>query len=113
MHLYRHNLTHYIEIYVQKVYWEPTRFSLILSQSIALKVNTSRLPTVVGALLDVDCSEDFIKNLISSVPSSFDVLALLFLIGYPLFKTTIYLLRLPSSPMKLKRETNCALYFPG
>jgi clathrin heavy chain len=54
MHLYRHNLTHYIEIYVQKV-------------------NTSRLPTVVGALLDVDCSEDFIKNLISSVPSSFDI----------------------------------------
>jgi len=28
------------------------------------KVNPSRLPVVVGGLLDVDCSEDIIKNLI-------------------------------------------------
>jgi clathrin heavy chain len=41
-------MTKYIEIYVQKV-------------------NTSRAPAVVGALLDVDCDENIIKSLLASV----------------------------------------------
>ncbi|XP_022666531.1 clathrin heavy chain 1-like [Varroa jacobsoni] len=48
LYLYRNNLQKYIEIYVQKV-------------------NPSRLPVVVGGLLDVDCSEDVIKSLILAV----------------------------------------------
>jgi clathrin heavy chain len=41
-------LQKYIEVYVQKV-------------------NPSRTPAVIGALLDVDCNEDTIKVLLSSV----------------------------------------------
>lgn len=52
LYLYRNSLQQYIEIYVQKV-------------------NTARLPAVVGALLDVDCSEDVIKNLILVVRGQF------------------------------------------
>ncbi|CAK9299457.1 unnamed protein product [Gordionus sp. m RMFG-2023] len=52
LYLYRNNLQKYIEIYVQKV-------------------NPSRLPVVVGGLLDVDCSEDIIKNLIMVVRGQF------------------------------------------
>ncbi|XP_047097901.1 clathrin heavy chain [Schistocerca piceifrons] len=52
LYLYRNNLQKYIEIYVQKV-------------------NPSRLPVVVGGLLDVDCSEDIIKNLILVVRGQF------------------------------------------
>ncbi|XP_066499700.1 clathrin heavy chain 1 isoform X2 [Hoplias malabaricus] len=52
LYLSRNNLQKYIEIYVQKV-------------------NPSRLPVVVGGLLDVDCSEDVIKNLIFAVPGDF------------------------------------------
>ncbi len=52
LYLYRNNLQKYIEIYVQKV-------------------NPSRLPVVVGGLLDVDCSEDIIKNLIQVVRGQF------------------------------------------
>ena len=48
LYLYRNSLQKYIEIYVQKV-------------------NPSRLPVVVGGLMDVDCSEDIIKNLINVV----------------------------------------------
>jgi clathrin heavy chain len=36
-----------------------------------LQVNPSRLPVVVGGLLDVDCSEDIIKNLILVVRGQF------------------------------------------
>eukprot|EP00124_Ichthyophonus_hoferi_P002666 Ihof_evm7s191 gene=Ihof_evmTU7s191 len=54
LYLYKNNLQKYIEIYVQKV-------------------NPARLPVVVGGLLDVDCSEDIIKNLILSVHGQFDV----------------------------------------
>ena len=46
------SLQKYIEIYVQKV-------------------NPSRLPVVIGGLLDVDCSEDIIKNLINVVRGQF------------------------------------------
>lgn len=53
LYLYRNNLQKYIEIYVQKV-------------------NPSRLPVVVGGLLDVDCSEDIIKNLILVVRGQFN-----------------------------------------
>ncbi|CAH1111845.1 unnamed protein product [Psylliodes chrysocephalus] len=52
LYLYRNSLQKYIEIYVQKV-------------------NPSRLPVVVGGLLDVDCSEDIIKNLILVVRGQF------------------------------------------
>ncbi|XP_028852967.1 clathrin heavy chain 1 isoform X2 [Denticeps clupeoides] len=52
LYLYRNSLQKYIEIYVQKV-------------------NPSRLPVVVGGLLDVDCSEDVIKNLIMVVKGQF------------------------------------------
>ncbi|KXJ29012.1 clathrin heavy chain 1 [Exaiptasia diaphana] len=52
LYLYRNNLQKYIEIYVQKV-------------------NPSRLPVVVGGLLDVDCSEDIIKGLIMAVRGQF------------------------------------------
>lgn len=53
LYLYRNSLQKYIEIYVQKV-------------------NPSRLPVVVGGLLDVDCSEDIIKNLITVVRGQFN-----------------------------------------
>ncbi|GAV05648.1 hypothetical protein RvY_15748 [Ramazzottius varieornatus] len=52
LYLYRNNFAKYIEIYVQKV-------------------NPSRLPAVVGGLLDVDCSDDTIKNLIMTVRGQF------------------------------------------
>ncbi|PAA90377.1 hypothetical protein BOX15_Mlig013708g1 [Macrostomum lignano] len=52
LYLYRNSLQKYIEIYVQKV-------------------NPSRLPVVVGGLLDVDCSEDVIKQLIQVVHGQF------------------------------------------
>lgn len=54
LYLFRNNLTKYIEIYVQKV-------------------NPSRLPIVVGGLLDVDCPEDQIKQLIISVRTQFNI----------------------------------------
>ena len=36
-----------------------------------LQVNPARLPVVIGGLLDVDCSEDIIKNLTLTVKGSF------------------------------------------
>lgn len=50
LYLYQNNLAKYIEIYVQKV-------------------NPSRTPQVIGALLDVDCDENIVKNLLLSVRS--------------------------------------------
>jgi len=50
-YLYKNNHTRYIEVYVQKV-------------------NSQQTPAVVGALLDVDCNEDFIKNLLKLVGNS-------------------------------------------
>ncbi|XP_045391143.1 clathrin heavy chain 2 isoform X2 [Lemur catta] len=52
LYLYHNRLQKYIEIYVQKV-------------------NPSRTPAVVGGLLDVDCSEEVIKNLIMAVRGQF------------------------------------------
>jgi clathrin heavy chain len=48
LYLYQNNLQKYIEIYVQKV-------------------NPARTPAVIGALLDVDCDETIIRNLLVSV----------------------------------------------
>ncbi|XP_052074388.1 clathrin heavy chain 1 isoform X1 [Mytilus californianus] len=52
LYLYRNSLQKYIEIYVQKV-------------------NPARLPVVIGGLLDVDCGEDVIKQLIMVVKGQF------------------------------------------
>ena len=52
IYLYKNDQRKYIEIYVQKV-------------------NPSRLPAVVGGLLDVDGGDDLIKTLISSVRTGF------------------------------------------
>ena len=71
LYLYRNNLQKYIEIYVQKV-------SILIPHppsqpsSLILQVNPSRLPVVVGGLLDVDCGEDIIKNLILVVRGQFN-----------------------------------------
>jgi clathrin heavy chain len=46
--LYQNGMTKYIEIYVQKV-------------------NSARTPEVIGALMDVDCDDTIIKNLLLSV----------------------------------------------
>nr|CAG8635911.1 3923_t:CDS:2 [Entrophospora candida] len=48
LYLYQQNLTKYIEVYVQKI-------------------NSPRTPAVIGGLLDVDCDENTIKNLLMSV----------------------------------------------
>ncbi|KYQ93795.1 clathrin heavy chain [Tieghemostelium lacteum] len=47
-YLYKNNLSKYIEAYVQKI-------------------NPVNTPLVVGALLDLDCQEDYLRNLIMSV----------------------------------------------
>uniref|UniRef100_H0WIF6 Clathrin heavy chain n=1 Tax=Otolemur garnettii TaxID=30611 RepID=H0WIF6_OTOGA len=52
LYLYRDHLQKYIETYVQKV-------------------NPSRTPAVVGGLLDVDCPEEVIKNLLMAVRGRF------------------------------------------
>ncbi|KAG0326315.1 hypothetical protein BGZ99_009753 [Dissophora globulifera] len=54
LYLYQNNLSKYIETYVQKV-------------------NPSRTPAVVGALLDVGCDENVIKSLLLSVRSEMPV----------------------------------------
>ncbi|EDQ92603.1 uncharacterized protein MONBRDRAFT_19294 [Monosiga brevicollis MX1] len=52
MYLYKNDQRKFIEVYVTKV-------------------NPKRLPAVVGGLMDVDCSEDTIKNLIMVVRGEF------------------------------------------
>ena len=59
LYLYQNNFYKYIEIYVQKV-------------------NSSRTPQVLGALLDVDCEESIIKNLLLSVKGPLPVDQLVF-----------------------------------
>jgi len=49
-YLYKNSLMKYIEVYV-------------------VKVNPQNCPTVIGTLIDLDCSEDFIKNLLQNVRS--------------------------------------------
>lgn len=48
LYLYQNMMLNYIEVYVQKV-------------------NSTRTPQVIGALLDVDCDEGVIKNILESV----------------------------------------------
>lgn len=50
-YLYKNSLMKYIEVYV-------------------VKVNPTNCPTVIGTLIDLDCSEDFIKNLLQNVRSA-------------------------------------------
>ena len=77
LYLYRNNLQKYIEIYVQKVTTPQVAiyFTLECCDSVvpspSLQVNPSRLPVVVGGLLDVDCTDDIIKNLVLSVRGAF------------------------------------------
>jgi clathrin heavy chain len=54
LYLYQNNLQKYIEIYVQKV-------------------NPSRTPAVIGALLDVNCEDSVIKSLLASVRGNIPV----------------------------------------
>eukprot|EP01114_Cavostelium_apophysatum_P018457 TRINITY_DN570_c0_g1_i1.p1 TRINITY_DN570_c0_g1~~TRINITY_DN570_c0_g1_i1.p1 ORF type:complete len:1701 (-),score=654.78 TRINITY_DN570_c0_g1_i1:153-5255(-) len=49
-YLYKNNLSRYIEAYVQKI-------------------NSANTPVVIGALIDIGCNEDYIKNLVMSVRS--------------------------------------------
>lgn len=52
LYLYQNGLTNFIEVYVQRV-------------------NSARTPQVIGGLLDVDCDEQTIKNLLASVTGIF------------------------------------------
>lgn len=54
LYLYQNGLTNFIEVYVQRV-------------------NSARTPQVIGGLLDVDCDEQTIKNLLASVTGLFPV----------------------------------------
>lgn len=54
LHLHKNNLLKYIEIYVQKV-------------------NPARLPEIVGALLDLDCREDFLRGMMMGTPPSYSM----------------------------------------
>lgn len=66
----RHDMVHDLVLYL---------FRNSLHKSIEVfvnKVNAARLPIVVGALLDVDCSEDAIKQLIANCRGKFDIDAL-------------------------------------
>lgn len=45
--------------------------SLLKNMLLSFQVNPSRLPVVIGGLLDVDCAEDVIKNLIMVVRGQF------------------------------------------
>lgn len=44
---------------------------LFILSCACFQVNPSRLPVVIGGLLDVDCAEDVIKNLIMVVRGQF------------------------------------------
>ena len=54
LYLYQNGLTNFIEIYVQRV-------------------NATRTPQVIGGLLDVDCEEATVKNLLMSVTGTFPI----------------------------------------
>eukprot|EP00742_Colponemidia_sp_Colp-10_P000714 GILJ01000776.1.p1 GENE.GILJ01000776.1~~GILJ01000776.1.p1 ORF type:complete len:1719 (+),score=373.80 GILJ01000776.1:96-5252(+) len=56
-YLYKNNLQKYIEVYV-------------------VKVNPSQTPVVIGSLLDLDCSEEFIRNILNNVRGACPVDAL-------------------------------------
>ncbi|KAF8661339.1 hypothetical protein AX16_001434 [Volvariella volvacea WC 439] len=54
LYLYQNGLVQFIEVYVQRV-------------------NSIRTPQVIGGLLDVDCEETTIKNLLASVTGNFPI----------------------------------------
>jgi clathrin heavy chain len=54
LYLYQKNLLSAIEVYVQRV-------------------NSARAPQVIGGLLDVDCDEQVIKNLLMSITGTFPI----------------------------------------
>ncbi|EJD07554.1 clathrin heavy chain [Fomitiporia mediterranea MF3/22] len=54
LYLYQNGLTKFIEVYVQQV-------------------NSARTPQVVAGLLDVDCDETTIKNLLASITGNFPI----------------------------------------
>lgn len=54
LYLYQNSLISFVEVYVQKV-------------------NSARTPQVIGGLLDVDCDEATIKNLLGSVTGAFPI----------------------------------------
>merc|ERR1719428_1046658 len=56
-YLYKNSLMKYIEVYV-------------------VKVNPNNCPTVVGTLIDLDCSEDFIKTLLQNVRNACPIMPL-------------------------------------
>ena len=63
----RHNMVHDLVLYLY-------RSNLMKSIEVFVsKVNPKRLPIVIGALLDVDCSEDTIKQLIQNTKGKFDI----------------------------------------
>jgi clathrin heavy chain len=65
----RHDMVHDLVLYLYRN--NPSNLTHI--QVYVGKVNPKRLPIVVGALLDVDCSEDLIKGLINGTKGRFDI----------------------------------------
>lgn len=60
----RHNFTHDLVLYLyQNQLFQPIEVYV-------QQINPSRTPAVIGGLLDVDCEESIIKNLLASVNSS-------------------------------------------
>lgn len=88
LYLYQNNLAKYIEIYVQKV-------------------NPARTPAVIGALLDVDCDEQIIKNLLMSVRTPISVDALV----EEIEKRNRLKLLLPYLEMKIKEGSSDTAVF--
>ena len=56
---------------MQKVLFSGVFSPLSVVTALCHQVNPSRLPVVVGALLDVDCSDDIVKNLVLSVKGAY------------------------------------------
>jgi clathrin heavy chain len=73
LYLYQNNLMKNIEVYVQRVKHRSFTIRCHVHILLLFEVNAGRLPVVVGGLLDVDCSEDQIKQLILSVRGNFNV----------------------------------------
>lgn len=82
LYLYQNNLYKYIEIYVQKV-------------------NSARTPEVVGGLLDVDCEENIVRNLLLSVKGAIPIEKLV----EEVEKRNRLKLILPYLEMKIKQGT--------
>ena len=53
------------------MWWPSVGCGHVIDPLVLLQVNPTRLPVVVGGLLDVDCVDDIIKNLVLSVRGTF------------------------------------------